>query len=358
MAMGHALGPMGWDRMSSTIPLIRRWPFTHMVSSLEDMGINSGRLLTRNNIPEWQYGDAEEMVPIFDFLRGFECGARAIGSEEFGLLLAKRFGVSEFGSYGAAITASKTVFEAMRTACQLASKEATTARYWLIPQSDGYNFCRKQLFVTPETDHGLRQLEQYSLELMVNIVRLGAGPDWQPTTVFLSTLRNRFPTKQRQFNPEATRYESPHSAIFVPAAVLGLPIRKKAPDSRFCDMSMLEASRVDEDICDAVMEFLRSSLLIDSRNLTTLATVAEAAGMSKRTLQRRLAQKGSSVHRLYDEVKYRKAMELIDDPAIKIADIAASTGYEHSQHFINAFRRWTGLTPGQYRKTATVETGH
>lgn len=339
--------------MSSTIPLIRRWTFTHMLSSLEDMGINSAHFLTGNQIPEWQYGDAEEMIPIFDLLRGFDRGARAIGSEEFGLLLAKSFEVSEFGSYGAAIAASKTVFEAMRKACRLAPKEATTARYWLVPQPAGYLFCRKQLFLTPETDHGLRQLEQYSLELMANIVRLGAGPDWQPPTVFLSTLEKRFPRNQQQFNPAATRYETPHSAIFVPAAVLALPVRKRVLDSRTCDSSALEASRFDDDICSAVVAVLLSGLQIGTRDLTTLAAIAEYTGLSKRTLQRRLARNGSSFHRLFDEARYQMAMELIDDPTMKISDIAYDAGYGHSQHFIDAFKRWTGQTPGQYRRQRT-----
>lgn len=336
--------------MPLTIPLIRRWPFAHLVSSLEDMNVNSDRLLSRNNVPEWQHGNAEDMIPLFDLLRGFEVGARAIGSEEFGLLLAKRFEISEFGDFGATVAASMTVFEAMRTACILAPKEATTARYWLVPRPDGYLFCRKQLMETPETDQGLRQLEQYSLELIAGIVRLGAGPGWQSSKVGLSTLEKRFPKNQRQFDPAAIRYETAHSAIFVPSSLLALPIHQKDPvNGRNCKLA-LNASIADENLCSAVVEVLRSGMQLGARDLTTVASVAELAGLSKRTFQRRLAQYGSSFQRLFDQARYQTTMELIDDPAIKIADIADSVGYEHPQHFIDAFKRWTGLTPGQYRK--------
>jgi len=344
--------------MPTTIPLIRQWPFARIVSSLEDMTVAADRLLPRNHLAEWQYGNAEDMIPLFDFLRAFEIGARATGAEEFGLLMAEQFEVAEFGAYGAAITTGKTVFEAMGIASRLAPKEATTARYWLVPCKGGYLFCRKQLFVTPETDHGLRMLEQYSLELMSKIVRLGAGPAWRTPEVFLSVQETRFPRRLRQFRTAKIDYETPFSAIFVPDAVLALPIeRPGAALNGDHEQHALSQSTADQDLSDAVLAVLRSQLHLGASEQATIGTMAELAGLSRRTLQRRLAQSGAPFHRLYDLARYQTAMELLEDPDLRIADIADSTGYEHPQHFIDAFKRWTGMTPGRYHRAKIHGTG-
>jgi two-component system response regulator YesN len=44
-----------------------------------------------------------------------------------------------------------------------------------------------------------------------------------------------------------------------------------------------------------------------------------------------------------------KALELMKDPTLKVYEIAGRVGYDNTQYFIKTFRRFTGLTPNQYR---------
>ena len=77
--------------------------------------------------------------------------------------------------------------------------------------------------------------------------------------------------------------------------------------------------------------------------------VAFFAGMSKRTLQRRLAESGTGYSKLVDEVRFARAIELIDNPSTRLADIAHELGYSDLANFDRAFRRWTGLSPSHFR---------
>lgn len=83
---------------------------------------------------------------------------------------------------------------------------------------------------------------------------------------------------------------------------------------------------------------------------TALADVAEIAGVSKRTLQRKLAHLGLSYSDVLDTVRYEHASRLLRDTDCRIIDVAFSSGYTDPAHFSRAFRRMTGVTPRQFRE--------
>ncbi|MCG6942244.1 MAG: helix-turn-helix transcriptional regulator [Thiohalocapsa sp.] len=71
--------------------------------------------------------------------------------------------------------------------------------------------------------------------------------------------------------------------------------------------------------------------------------------MSERTLQRRLAQTGSTYSDIVQEARFSIASDLMADSDLNIADIAFAAGYENTPHFSRAFKRLTGMTPREYR---------
>ena len=72
--------------------------------------------------------------------------------------------------------------------------------------------------------------------------------------------------------------------------------------------------------------------------------------VSCRSLQRILAGHGLTLRRLLDQVRFERACELLEDDSARLVDIALDLGYSDQAHFTRAFRRWTGETPGAYRR--------
>jgi AraC-like DNA-binding protein len=71
--------------------------------------------------------------------------------------------------------------------------------------------------------------------------------------------------------------------------------------------------------------------------------------MSTRTVQRRLEELGTSYQDLVDDVRASLARTLLRDRAYSIVDVALELGYADLKSFYRAFRRWTGVPPGQWR---------
>lgn len=80
------------------------------------------------------------------------------------------------------------------------------------------------------------------------------------------------------------------------------------------------------------------------------ADVADALHLSVRTLQRKLVAVGTSFSELSDEVRSDLALEYLNDPAVSIAEVAFLLGFSEQSSFNRAFRRWTGETPGRWRR--------
>lgn len=77
--------------------------------------------------------------------------------------------------------------------------------------------------------------------------------------------------------------------------------------------------------------------------------VARELGMSERTLQRRLADEGTSFKHLLAQARHELAREYLADPSLDIKEVAFLIGYEDQNSFYRAFRLWEGDTPSNWR---------
>jgi len=81
-------------------------------------------------------------------------------------------------------------------------------------------------------------------------------------------------------------------------------------------------------------------------------TVAGRLYRSKSTLQRQLKCEGSSYREILEMTRRSLAEEYLKDGAYTQAQIAFMTGFADQSNFARAFRRWTGVSPGQFQKAA------
>ncbi|MGK5078979.1 AraC family transcriptional regulator [Janthinobacterium sp. HLX7-2] len=81
-----------------------------------------------------------------------------------------------------------------------------------------------------------------------------------------------------------------------------------------------------------------------------LADVAAALAVTPRTLQRKLADAGTSFQAVLDQVRYGLARDYLRQPGVSLVDIAFLLGYQEQSAFNHAFRTWAGTNPGAWRE--------
>jgi AraC-like DNA-binding protein len=68
-----------------------------------------------------------------------------------------------------------------------------------------------------------------------------------------------------------------------------------------------------------------------------------------RTLQRRIAEEGSSFRELLSDARRELARLSLQHPSLGLSKMASLLGYEDPNSFLRAFRMWEGVTPSEWR---------
>lgn len=102
----------------------------------------------------------------------------------------------------------------------------------------------------------------------------------------------------------------------------------------------------------SVTERIRRLLLrrLD-QELPSLEEVGRALAMTPQTLRRRLREEGQGFQRLKDDLRRDAAIDCLARSELTLNDIAARLGFSEPSTFHRAFKRWTGVAPGEYRVT-------
>lgn len=167
-------------------------------------------------------------------------------------------------------------------------------------------------------------------------------------------------------------FQFPESESFKPIAELQADKTRFGQSFTGCDFS---AAYLDYPIVqnqETLMDFLRTApyhLVISetthyslkskvrsilsrdvSVSMPSAEDVASRLNLSVTTLRRRLQGEGTSYQKLKDECRMEAAFHYLACPDLTNATIAERLGFDESSAFFRAFKKWTGVTPGEYRK--------
>jgi AraC-like DNA-binding protein len=101
----------------------------------------------------------------------------------------------------------------------------------------------------------------------------------------------------------------------------------------------------------AKIRALIARLLDQEEGPPRLKQAALASGMSTRTIVRTLAESGTSFHRLVEEERKVRALQLVGNPALSIGTIPEKLGFPDASSFGRKFRLWFGDSPASFRRT-------
>jgi AraC-like DNA-binding protein len=235
---------------------------------------------------------------------------------------------------------SLTLRDALATFVRKVGSYSSHVRFWLAPCSDGMWLCRRTAI---DCRTGCTQVEHYVVGLMVRMARLAGGPTWRPETVCLTTGRAPALENTEPLGNAAFRQGGDITAIAIPTILLSSPVRRNVePGSDGTNVSGL-------------LSDLKASVAAALENgPPRVELAAEIARASVRTLHRRLAAEGLTYGRLVDQARFDAARDLLRQPCCSLVEVSLRLGYSDQAHFTRAFRRWTGVPPGLWRRQRDI----
>jgi AraC-like DNA-binding protein len=308
----------------------------------DEIGASTAPLLAKFGLPTSVEEKADHFVPLLRAIGFAEAVQRSQGIVDIGFLASQRLEYCHLSEkLRTVIGYSPTLFTALQQMCKWATLEDNVLHMWLERCDDHVKICSRLLGTS-----GIAHLEhsQWLQNIFpIHIVRQFAGANWVPATIAFEARYT--PSAQTRSAWPNTCFLSGQAAswIDVPISLLGLPnLADELPASPASD----EVAPSGNDIIGALKLMLPSYL---DDGAPTVAGVAEMAGISVRSLQRKLAGAGLSYSDLLGAARFENAARLLRDSDVKIIEVAFSSGYADPAHFTRAFRRVSGITPREYR---------
>ena len=145
-------------------------------------------------------------------------------------------------------------------------------------------------------------------------------------------------------------YSQAQAAIQFDTSYLALPLRRDEAALRQMLKRALPLTVLQYRRDRLLVQRVREKLLNQPTDTHCASDLAALLNMSERTLHRQLKDEGASLQALKDEVRLKRATELLTRTQRPIKQVAEAVGFQNEKSFMRAFKGWTGVWPGEYRE--------
>jgi AraC-like DNA-binding protein len=314
---------------------------------LRAAGVGLQSILKQAGITPSQIDNPDERLPANCQIAFLKAAADVLNDDLLGFRLAQSSDFRKLGLLYYVFASSATLNEAIRRCVRYSRVTNEAVVLQLI--EGGQSVIR--LGYTGIARHTDVQQMEFGIALLLRICRHTTGQQLVPERVSMMHVRSTIPSEISRFFGVSVEFGSDFDEIVLPVGAGDLPLVNADPYLnkiivRDCEACLAER-RTNVGPFRIQVENAIAPLLPHAS--ARASVIAQALGMSERTLGRKLAQEGSSFTEILQQLKSEIAVRYVEDPALPISRIAWLLGFEEVSSFSHAFKRWTGKSPRRMR---------
>lgn len=315
-------------------------------------GLSEESLLLQARIAPQALGNPNGRVPFANFSRLCEVAAEALDEPCMGLKLGQSIRPGHLGSYGYALMSCSSALELLQQSIRYSALANNGAHIAI--EMRGSHYIRYWRSNLPGQASLGRLQDELNQALWVTLARWFMNRDDMPLAWV--SFQHARPADVRAYEALfrcELRFGAKETGLCFSAAYIGLPTPHANPQlrdnmERICaDLLRQLGTAQTPPWLAAVRRAVLDAFKLGSPEI---GAIARAACLTESQLKAQLAQHGTSFRSVVDELRHALATGYMRDPRLELVDIAYLLGFSEQSAFQRAFKRWTGTTPGEYRR--------
>lgn len=332
---------------SSLPSVLSSWTRT-IVDALEAIDADADAALAAAGLTRMALRDPNARLPATVAARLWAAAAEVANDPAFGLRASQFVRPTTFHALGFAVYASATLRDALDRLVRY-SHVVTSSRELSLSIRDGV--ARLSIEGRPSGPRPSYEAVDAVMSLIVRTCRSLTDRSFS-----LSRVQQRRKTPAdvapyERFFRCPVEFDAPSDALVCGVEALDRPLPTANPELALHNDELVRRYLADMHQ-GTVVDRVRAALAGSRGAGATPADVAAALGMSVRSLQRRLGEHGVSYLSLVQEVRAELSQAYLLEARYSVTEIAFRLGFDDASAFSRAFRRWTGLSPSEYRERA------
>jgi len=323
------------ERLTMTA-LVRAAALTNFAEVAQELGYDPGAALRKAGLRAQLIRQPDQLVEADRVARLLEEAARHTGCESFGLRIAARRQLSNFGPISLLLMHQPTLRQVLLTLIEhlhllnerLAIQVEDVGRMVVL---------REELTVSAAG----RQSIELAIGVLYRMCGALLGEQWQPASVSFTHGPPSSQAFHRRFFKCRIEFDGAFNGLVCQAADLDVP--NPGADPVLADYARKMIAALPGDRERSIEQEVRKAIyLMLPTGRATCKSVAMGLGMSMRTLQRELDARTLTFKQLINEVRQDLARRYVVNARYNLGEVAAMLGY--STH--SAFTRWFGTQFG------------
>ncbi len=311
-----------------------------------ELGGDPARLLRAAGIRPADVGKYEVFVPFQGVLRAIESAAAATATPDFGRRLAQLQGIEILGPVGVAARTSATVADALTMFGTFMSAYSPAIAIRVAALADP-----QRSFIVFEflLEHAppCPQSMELSLGVSLRVLRFLLGSDWSPLSVHFPHDPLTPMADYVAYFGCAAHFAERMAGFKIRAADLRRPLHRDDVAHRAIVEHLNSIAAQDTGLAQSVRTIVRQLL---PTGAATLEVIATQFNLHPKTLQRRLADEGTTFAGLVDEVRKEAAERYLSTTHISLSHLTRELGYAEQSVLTRSCQRWFGCGPAAYRR--------
>jgi AraC-like DNA-binding protein len=281
-----------------------------------------------------------KLIEVAALTRFLALAAEQLECQSFGLMLSQYQGFSVLGSLALLLESADTIGESLQDLATYFPVFTMGALIALVETKGGIEV-NYELAAGTGLPH--RQITELGFGILVKEMRRHI-PGWEPEYI---TFRHAPPDNgfyHRQYLGKTIHYNADRNSIFIKRADLEKPTCVRSTEVH-CELAAQYSDLRDATlgtVTAAVETIVRAFMAHETVNLSKAATLL---GMSRRTLQRKLAEDGTSLAEIIDAVRADLALSYLQESHLKVTEIAEILQFSETSALSRAVVRWYGHSP-------------